>query len=842
MKKGLFKELISFSLVLTLGFAWMPQAMMIHAEETAETKENVQQITVSAEMIAQRSAYYAIQSALDQAKTYEGMTEITVEAGTYDLSYGLCIYSNTILNLDGVTLLRKRDINMLHIGDYDGSDPSTVGNTGVTGYYWHDITVKGGTFDAEAGTTVMIKGAHAKNITFEDVTFTDTVDAHLMEMAAIDGLNVIGCTFTDMILKKSGYYEAIQLDVLVPVHFNGYRAEPLACKNVTVKDCLFERVPRGIGSHTNILNVPMDGITIENNTFRNLTSAAIQGSNWSNVLIKDNLIDQCPRGVYMFTINGNGDSESASGSYTAAWIDSIGNTSSGISSSYIAPSDSHTVITGNTMNLTGKDAHANYVNTAIRLGGSNYKTKTVDSSDQSGNIPTGNYYFNGAEVSNNIINANGHGIVTVNARNVKITGNTIDCVNYPSGDNTNYYGVQLYTGSQAVSVENNIISRTKSNGIMVHESCSASKINGNTINNAGLRGIMVENSKATEINSNTVNNPADIGIYISAGSGSASATSICYNTVNNAGERSITANGATVTRISNNTVNKSKKDGIWILNSARVTEVENNFISLKQGGAGDTSGIVVGGATASYIRNNIIDSAGMRGINCAGGASSTKISNNKICNPGSTYSWIYSDSFSYSSLAAVNKWIRFSDVLKQSDYYYTPVYWAAAKAIANGYDDGTFGPKKNCTREQMMTFLWRLAGKPEPKSSSNPFPDIKSSDYYYKAVLWGVQQGITNGYSSGPYKGKFGVGVACTREQAMTFLWRLAKKPEPKTDENRFADLKETDYYYKPVLWAAENGIANGYSSGTYAGKYGVGLACQREHMVTFLYRYALKY
>ena len=87
-----------------------------------------------------------------------------------------------------------------------------------------------------------------------------------------------------------------------------------------------------------------------------------------------------------------------------------------------------------------------------------------------------------------------------------------------------------------------------------------------------------------------------------------------------------------------------------------------------------------------------------------------------------------------------------------------------------------------------------------------------------------MENGITNGFSSGEYAGKFGVGLPCTREQAMTFMWRMAGKPEPKAGANPFKDIKPSDYYYKAVLWASQNGIANGYSSGEYAGKYGVGL------------------
>ena len=182
----------------------------------------------------------------------------------------------------------------------------------------------------------------------------------------------------------------------------------------------------------------------------------------------------------------------------------------------------------------------------------------------------------------------------------------------------------------------------------------------------------------------------------------------------------------------------------------------------------------------------------------------------------------------------------FWDVADSSKYYFRHVYWAADHrpyAITKGYSLERFEPQTVCSRKDMMTFLWRLAGQPEPTITSSPFPDV-TGGYYYKAVLWGVEYGITKGYSSGDYAGMFGIDLPCTREQAMTFLWRMAGKPEPATTVNKFSDVKESDYFYKAVLWASENKIANGYADGTY----GVGLPCLREHMVTFLSRYAEKY
>ena len=188
--------------------------------------------------------------------------------------------------------------------------------------------------------------------------------------------------------------------------------------------------------------------------------------------------------------------------------------------------------------------------------------------------------------------------------------------------------------------------------------------------------------------------------------------------------------------------------------------------------------------------------------------------------------------------------VLFTDVPASGIYYSKPVYWAVDKGITGGYkdDDGIvreFRPQNNCTREAVVTFLWRLAGKPEPKSMESPFPDVQDSDkYYYKAVLWAVEKGITKGYDDGTFK----PDEACTREAIVTFLWRYAGKPKPTSTTNSFNDVEETDYYYKAAIWANENGIAKGYTSGEYAGGFGPKLDCLREHVVTFLYRYNDKF
>jgi hypothetical protein len=128
-----------------------------------------------------------------------------------------------------------------------------------------------------------------------------------------------------------------------------------------------------------------------------------------------------------------------------------------------------------------------------------------------------------------------------------------------------------------------------------------------------------------------------------------------------------------------------------------------------------------------------------------------------------------------------------------------------------------------------MMFLWRIAGKPAPKTQAkSPFSDIKPSHPHYKAVLWAYQKGIAKGFSNGTY----GVDVPCTRGQIMTFIWRYAKQPKPRSNVSPFKD-KLTPAYRTAILWGSELGITKGYADGTFKDS----VPCTRGQIVTFLYR-----
>lgn len=160
-------------------------------------------------------------------------------------------------------------------------------------------------------------------------------------------------------------------------------------------------------------------------------------------------------------------------------------------------------------------------------------------------------------------------------------------------------------------------------------------------------------------------------------------------------------------------------------------------------------------------------------------------------------------------------------------YYYEAVKWAQKKGITGGIGDGLFGPNQPCTRAQIVTFLWRAAGSPEPKAMSS-FADVSTDAYYAKAVAWAVENGITGGTGDG----KFSPDATCTRAQSVTFLYRAAGSPKV-SGSAEFGDVPTNAYYADAVAWAAKNGITGGIGGGLF----GSGNDCTRAQIVTFLYR-----
>lgn len=174
----------------------------------------------------------------------------------------------------------------------------------------------------------------------------------------------------------------------------------------------------------------------------------------------------------------------------------------------------------------------------------------------------------------------------------------------------------------------------------------------------------------------------------------------------------------------------------------------------------------------------------------------------------------------------------FIDTPAKGNWAHNGIDWAYFNGVTNGTSGNTFSPNAGCTRAQVVTFLWRAMGSSAPKNTVNPFRDVVSGDYYYNAVLWAVENGITKGTDTS----HFTPDKTCTRGEIVTFLWRSVGKPDPRTASHSFTDVVRNAFYYDAMLWAVENEVTNGTSSATFSPDG----TCTRAQVVTFLYR-ALK-
>ena len=169
----------------------------------------------------------------------------------------------------------------------------------------------------------------------------------------------------------------------------------------------------------------------------------------------------------------------------------------------------------------------------------------------------------------------------------------------------------------------------------------------------------------------------------------------------------------------------------------------------------------------------------------------------------------------------------FEDVGKNT-YYFQPILWAVYRGITSGMDETHFAPDTICNRAQVVTFLWRAAGKPEPQVLDNPFEDVPTGSFYEQAVLWAYENAITTGTDAS----HFSPGASCNRAQVVTFLHRFRGCPEP-TVTTAFPDVPVGSFYHKAVLWAAQREITVGMDGGNFCPAE----PCSRGQIVTFLYR-----
>lgn len=453
---------------------------------------------------SQEDPRYDIQVKLNKAKKYatdDNPYIIKVTPGSYTISRTLRLYSNTTLWLEGVNLRLEPSAvsNMIRVGDTPTDD--------ATGYYYRNIKVVGGDLDNTAHSNTCIKIAHAKNVILKNMTIHNARNGHLMEIAGVAGLTINGCEFRDQVQTAGAAIpEAVQIDVLNQKHMPTYRSEDLPTKNVTITNCTFSNVPRGIGSHTAVLNRYTKNVVIKNNSFKNLRSDAIRLMNYYNCRIEGNVIKNAPRGiaVYMGHVKGL---------YFGSTLAKEGGLTTTTSNVYKAPpKNQRIVIRNNTIVTGGTDCYTGGANEGIFLCGYSFSkklTKTVENDA----IPKGNYYASGITVAGNIIKTYGHGIRLDDARYCSVKNNKITFAGNRSVK-ANYHGIYLINGSNHNTIANNTVSKARSHGIFVASQSKSNVMKGNAISAPGQYGIGVQGAQVKSITKNTITKSGSHGIVV----------------------------------------------------------------------------------------------------------------------------------------------------------------------------------------------------------------------------------------------------------------------------------------------------------------------------------------
>ena len=539
--KQLFKHSLSLILALTLVLG----AAVISASAAPEVAEGY--IYVREDFIDDygftRAVQFALNDAADHA-TADSPYTVVVPRGDYEMRGAMRIFSNTTLDLRGVTMRRDGAGagNMLRVGSEDKVD------TGVTGYAYENIHLIGGVFDGGFGENTIIKAFHTRNFTMDEVTLLNEKEGHMTEFAGVDGLTIRGCVFENQQLTPGNYgYEAIQLDVLHPFHVANGRSEDLPMTNVLIEKCMFADMPRAIGSHTAVHNRPHDNITIRGNFFTDMSSIAIQGHNWTNVNITKNIIDNAPRGITVYA-------EPGGCTYLSSKLAAKGNTDSHASDAYQAPGKANITIAYNILTNIGTsaDGYASYSSQGIAVLGEKLDTTSpVDGNDESGGLPPGDYYIDGASIHDNIIDVRGNGIRLEDVRNTSVTDNEIVCSKNTVHTNDNYYGIVVRANASASTVSYNNISGAEVNGIQI-DGGKGGKVNNvrfNRISNCGKYGIGIYDMSIDKIEDNDIMNTKNIGLF---------------------------ATDCTLSNVRWNRIRNCSDAGIWLTSTTTATTIKSN--------------------------------------------------------------------------------------------------------------------------------------------------------------------------------------------------------------------------------------------------------------------------
>ncbi len=443
-----------------------------------------------------------LQKALDEHRyTSLESLEVVIPAGTYTISSTLNIYSNTVLSMQDVTLERGSfTASMLRFGR-SGECAGMGGYSRYSGF--SNITFKGGVWDSKAKDGGIMRFAHANQIRFENVTFTNVKNSHHIEFAGCSDVAFLGCTFSNFSgnTLNATNYEALQLDVMRSEHFGNYgKYDETPCKNITISGCLFENLKRGLGSHSAVAGSYFTNIQVTGNTFKNIIGYAVMGTNYKNSVISDNVMTDCGSGIFLRSmVKGH--------------------------NNFYTPQDGQVKITRNLATTVARNTievkYKGYKNNAfgVSLYGENLEK-------QDKNVPKGDYTIEGIKILNNKITlgCKGYAVWIQGGDKNRVSKNTIT-VKVQGGAGGNGDGIRVERGESNTIDSNKITNKLKTGagaemcGISIIEGSNKTTLKGNTITGSSKDGISVKSSKNVKLQSNTVSKSGRDGISIKKSKG-----------------------------------------------------------------------------------------------------------------------------------------------------------------------------------------------------------------------------------------------------------------------------------------------------------------------------------
>lgn len=520
------------------------------------TSGSEQKVSFSSSELEGENFYSEIQKALNSAISDDSSTvyHIVVPAGSYTLSTGkgFKISSNTILEFNSNTnvTLKATTSSKAYIAKlYDGES-----HTGYDGFT--NIQILNGNFTTSGSKTtgVLMQLTHCNNVTVSGMTINNTLTEHSIEMAAAKDITISGCIFTG---STSYGREAVEIDFthssdninITDADSDSY--DDLTVESLTISNCTFNNMVRGIGNHIYVLGSHPNNINILDNKFTNITERAIFALGWTNSLISANTMTNVYTGVD-FESAGGYMYERNDGSYDSSYI----NYSSG------------NVVENNTISLVNhSDYDGGTPSFAIRIGGL--------SNDS--NLNTGAFYVDGFTVNGNTIT--GEAVYPIYA----MYTNSSSIINNIIKNNTSAFepqGITLDHASSCSVTGNTISNFTTSNaiGIVCKDSSNSNKISSNTLTSINLYGIYLYESSATNIDSNTFNNPGEEAIYLNV----SKADSISSNLISG-GKYGIMVNtSSTVSKLYTNNMANITNNGVLVYNSSQITTTKNNNVVSKK--------------------------------------------------------------------------------------------------------------------------------------------------------------------------------------------------------------------------------------------------------------------